>query len=285
MTDVARTLAAVVVWTTFASCTLDHLIGRGEAPGPPEANTVGMGDGGQAAVTCYVLDPLFRGAATRLVSADMASGLPREVTQWTTPQDMNLGCGMAYDGNVFLVPAHNVDGTSWYALSPSTGEVQLLGGAGCAKSVGWTGTDWVAPRGDPSIAGLGRYPTLDALLADTPSAFLPGLQYAQFTAAGDGLYGINAFPHAVEVRSLSTGKLLQTAPIDPWGSGVSGMSVVGSVVYLLSSPVGELLATIFSLDLDTGALVARAKISGMRPSGLYCAYGVLAGSPPAQVRP
>ena len=145
MTDVARTLAAVVVWTAFASCTLDHLIGRGEAPGPPGANTLGMGDGGQAAVTCYVLDPLFGDADTLLVSADMASGMFREVTRWTTPQDMNLACGMAYDGSVFLVPAHSRDGTSWYALSPSTGEVQLLGGAGHAKSVGWTGTDCDCP--------------------------------------------------------------------------------------------------------------------------------------------
>jgi hypothetical protein len=259
--------AVVLVFLCGQSCTVDYLVTR-----QGDVDPLGAADGGHVALTCYVLSPA---GPVLLVAADMDTGYIRVANRWVSPEGLNTISAMAYDGSMFLVVADDGSGASWYSLWPKSEHLIWLASAAQYEGVGWTGSGWIAPRGDASLSGLARYSSTATLAADEPSALLPDMHYAHFTTDGERLYGIGNSANEVEVRSLSTGAVVHSAPLVQWDGWIAGLSVVGRTLFLLSGASGDRFATIFSLDLDGGALVERARIPGVMPGGLHCTASVL----------
>lgn len=264
MSERSAGLVVVLLFLASASCTLDHL--------------VGVSAGGQDADTCYVFSSGTGREETLLLSVDLSTAMHRVVARWSVSTEVGPTGAMAYDGHVFVAPAWMSGEMVWVSLDPANGHVERLAGIGSTGvlSVGlaWTGVDWVAPWSTDRGEVLARYPTLAALASGTPSLVLPTPSYPFLAVEGDRLYGASRTA-AVEVRQLATGVWVERVDLRPWDLGLNGLSVVGRVVYLLSSPSGEAFATIYSVDLDTGAQLARAKVPGVWPAGLHCAESAL----------
>lgn len=264
-----RSLAAAVILAALSgpACTVDYVVTREE-----DVDQLGAKDGGHAAITCYVLSPAFGQGPLLLVSADLDTGYLQVANRWVSSSGLSAIWALAYDGSSFLVAAEDESGSSWYSLWPGSEHLIWLASPADYQGLGWTGTDWIASRDETGMSGLARYSSTAALVAGEPSALLPDMQYTHFTTDGARLYGIGrgSGSSAIEVRSLSTGAVVQNVPFVRWNGWIGGLSVVGRTAYLLSSPAGDRFATIFSLDLDHGELVERARIPGVMPGGLHC---------------
>lgn len=229
------------------SCIVDHLMGAA------------------ARTSCVVLIP-----PDTLASVSVATGVLRELGV-TGLGSIRGSFGMASDGRVLVLSAfRGGDGMLWISRDLQTGLAAVLGDAGVAESVAYTGTDWVAARPACLQCGLARYATLQALADGVPSSVVPGPDYARFTVAQQFLYGATSLaPEELEVRGLDTGALTRRVSLDSvLFAGVGGLSVSDGVLYILSR--GRTGGVLRSVELDTGRQAELALISGAWPSGLLC---------------
>lgn len=220
-------------------------------------------------MTCYALQATSRetSGALALVAVDMTTGTTRQAAQWTGAVESSFHtAGLTYGQGVYVAAGYDGNGFSWYALDPTRGEVRNLGSAGNLSAVAWTGTDWLAPL--EGMAGMARYPSLEALAAHAPRCSFSGGQYSRFTVAGELIYGAWHSTDQVDVHELSTGKLLRTVQLQGWDQWVMGIAVAGGSLYLLGTS-GLSSTPIAAFDLDTGAQLGQVSLPGSF-SGLSC---------------
>lgn len=223
-------------------------------------HTMGTGD----TTRCVVLIP-----PDMLASMDMATGATR--TRSITGAGIQGSFGMSSDGDLLVVSAWaHEGGLVWLSLDPKTGQAVVLGDAGVAESVAYSGSDWVAPRPGCLQCGLARFATPQALADGVPSSLVPEARYERFTIAGGSVYGATSLiPQALEVRDLATGVLGRPVRFDAaFSAGIGGLSVSDGVLFVLSP--GRAGGVLRSIDLTTGAAALPRSITGAWPSGLFC---------------
>lgn len=225
-------------------------------------------------VTCHVLSPSFGRSPLALVAVDLTSGGLTEVAHWNAPGDsIFLVDGMTYDGKQLVAAAYDGSGFSWFGLDPKHGRVLFLGASETRlESAAWTGSDWLAPL--PEWGGMGRYPSLEALVDGKPRCQIPGVGETRFTVSGGLFYGTSSSGEAVSIRELGTGALVRTQSITPERTSVRGLSVAGGAVHVLWGPENS-APTLTSFDLHTGAPLGRWSIPGALSSGLFCSTRAL----------